>query len=81
MHKWIGTYNLYLTCITRFFKWFYYPDENHTNRPKSKVVENIPQFKRKEVSTYTPSDLWSLDGNITYYSIGRKSHDRQIVRS
>ena len=23
MHKWIGTYNLYLTVLTRFFKWLY----------------------------------------------------------
>lgn len=21
MHKWIGTYNLYLTVLSRFFKW------------------------------------------------------------
>lgn len=46
MHKWIGTYNLYLTYITRFFKWLYYPDENPRNRPKPKVVGNIPQLKR-----------------------------------
>jgi hypothetical protein len=26
MHKWIGTYDLYLICIISFFKWFHYPD-------------------------------------------------------
>jgi hypothetical protein len=25
MHKWIGTYNLYLMCIKRFLKWVYNP--------------------------------------------------------
>jgi site-specific recombinase XerD len=26
MHKWIGTYNLFLIHLTRFFKWLYSPD-------------------------------------------------------
>ncbi|MGH9911461.1 MAG: hypothetical protein ACRD4W_03355, partial [Nitrososphaeraceae archaeon] len=26
LHKWIGTYNLYLVRIIRFFKWLYYPE-------------------------------------------------------
>jgi site-specific recombinase XerD len=25
-HKWIGTYNLHLGMLIRFFKWLYYPD-------------------------------------------------------
>jgi hypothetical protein len=26
LHKWIGTYNLYIGYLLRFFKWLYYPD-------------------------------------------------------
>ncbi len=29
MHKWIGTYNLYLMCIKKFFKWVYTPALEH----------------------------------------------------
>ena len=48
MHKWVGTYNLHLICVTRFFKWLYHPDISPGNRPKPEVVENILQIKRKE---------------------------------
>jgi hypothetical protein len=26
LHKWIGTYNVYLSLIIKFFKWLYYPE-------------------------------------------------------
>lgn len=56
-HKWIGTYNLYNTILTRFFKWLYCPDI--ASRPKPPVVENIGRLKRREISIYKPTDLWS----------------------
>ena len=61
MHKWIGTYNIYLACLTRFFKWLYNPTLSPTNRPKPQVITNIPQLKRKEQSIYKQSDLWSAE--------------------
>lgn len=59
MHKWIGTYNLYNTILTRFFKWLYSPDIPPAARPKPPVVENIGRLKRREISIYKPTDLWS----------------------
>src|SRR5919202_3187927 len=59
MHKWIGTYNLYLMHFIRFFRWLYYPDIEQSKRPKPKVVENIAKLKRKEQSIYKPTDLWT----------------------
>jgi integrase len=59
LHKWIGTYNLFRIFFIRFFKWLYYPDIEPQKRPKPSVVENIPQLKRKEISIYKPSDLWT----------------------
>ena len=59
MHKSIGTYNLYNTILTKFFRWLYYPDLSPKNRPKPPVVENIGRLKRREVSIYKPTDLWS----------------------
>ena len=61
LHKWIGTYNYYLSSISKFFKWLYYPDLPQKERPKPKVVDNLTQLKRKEKSIYKPSDLWTQD--------------------
>lgn len=66
MHKWIGTYNIYLACLTRFFKWLYNPTLSPTNRPKPQVITNIPQLKRKEQSIYKPSDLWSAEDDLLF---------------
>src|SRR6266540_7172287 len=38
MHKWIGTYNLYLMTIGTFFKWLYYPKIAPKERPKPEVL-------------------------------------------
>jgi integrase/recombinase XerD len=66
LHKWIGTYNLYRIYLMRFFKWLYYPDIEPDKRPKSEVIENIPQLKRKEQSVYKPSDLWTTEDDLLF---------------
>ena len=76
MHRWIGTYNLYLTCITKFFKWFYYPTYPTKDRPKPKVVENVPQLKRREVSRYKASDLWTLEDDLLFLKWCPNKRDR-----
>jgi integrase/recombinase XerD len=58
-HKWMGTYNLYITVLTKFFKWLFNPDIPPKTRPKPEAVQNIPQLKRKEISNYSPDDLWT----------------------
>ena len=47
LHKWIGTYNLRMTYLLRFFKWPYYPQLEPSKRPITDVMKNIPSFKRK----------------------------------
>src|SRR5919198_1881722 len=59
LHKWIGTYNIKRVHLTRFFKWLYSPDIEPNKRPKPSVIDNIAQLKRKEISIYKPSDLWT----------------------
>jgi hypothetical protein len=66
LHKWIGTYNLFRIFIIRFFKWLYYPDIEPQKRPRPTVIENIPQLKRKEISTYKPSDLWTDEDDALF---------------
>jgi integrase len=66
MHKWIGTYNLFLIHLTRFFKWQYSPDIEPDKRPKPPIIENIPKLKRKETSIYKPSDLWTQQDDLLF---------------
>ena len=66
MHKWIGTYNVYRIHLLRFFKWLYSPDIEPDKREKPSVVENIPRLKRKEVSIYKPSDLWTAQDDLLF---------------
>jgi integrase len=66
MHKWIGTYNLLLVILVRFFKWLYFPELQPINRKKTSVVENMPRLKRKEQSIYKPSDLWTKEDDVLF---------------
>jgi integrase len=65
-HKWIGTYNLYNTILTKFFRWLYYPDLPPKVRTKPPVVENVFLLKRKEVSIYKPTDLWTEEDDSLF---------------
>lgn len=66
LHKWIGTYNLYLTNLARFFKWLYKPALEPRQRPRPELLNNIPKLKRKEVSIYKPTDLWTLEDDLVF---------------
>lgn len=87
-HKWIGTYNLYITVLIKFFKWLYNPDMSSKNRAKPPVVQNIPALKRKEISNYSPEDLWTEEDDRIflkycptkrmkfYHTVSRDASDR-----
>jgi integrase/recombinase XerD len=66
LHKWIGTYNLFRNDLFRFFKWLYSPNLDPDKRPKPSVIENIPKLKRKEMSIYKPSDLWTQQDDLLF---------------
>jgi integrase len=66
IHRWIGTYNLYLVIPVRFFKWLYFPELPPSNREKPAVVENVPGLRRKEQSIYKPSDLWTKEEDVLF---------------
>jgi hypothetical protein len=66
LHKWKGTYNLYLEIITKFFKWLYCPDHDVKSRPKPKVVQNFASQKRNEISCYKPTDLWTTEDDMLF---------------
>jgi integrase len=75
-HKWIGTYNLYRSFLIRFFKWLYNPELGPNERPKPPCIENIPQLKRKEVSVYKPTDLWTAEDDILFLKYCPSKRDR-----
>jgi hypothetical protein len=66
LHKWIGTYNLYLMRIIRFFKWLYYSETEHRKRLKPEIVQNIGRLRRKEKSIYKPTDMWTQEDDLLF---------------
>ena len=76
MHKWIGTHSLHRIIIIKFFKWLYYPGIESKKRAKPKIVENLPNYKRKEISIYKPTDLWSTEDDLLFLKYCPSKRDR-----
>jgi uncharacterized protein YihD (DUF1040 family) len=83
LHKWIGSYNSKLVVLTRF-KWLYYPDiQDPKRRDELSVLERKPdcimgikRLKRKEISCYKPSDLWSQEDDLVFPKWVTNKRDR-----
>jgi integrase len=76
LHKWIGTYNTIRAILIRFFKRLYYKDIEPKKRPRPKVIDNIPQYKRKELSIYKPTDLWTEEDDLLFLKYCPNARDR-----
>jgi integrase len=76
LHRWIGTYNLFRTHLMRFYKWLYYPNIEHKQRPKPPLIENIPTLKRKETAVYKPTDLWTEEDDSLFLKYCPSPRDR-----
>jgi integrase/recombinase XerD len=84
LHKWIGSYNLKRITLMRFFKWLYYPNiaspkrrnelSLEENRPE--CILGIPQLKRKEISCYKPTDLWTQEDDLLFLKWVTNKRDR-----
>jgi hypothetical protein len=74
LHKWIGSYNVKRMTLFRFFKWLQYQNVDSSKRRselselerKPECIIGIPQLKRKEISCYKPSDLWTQDDDLLF---------------
>jgi len=66
LHKWIGTYNLKREILRQFFTWLNDPNTERNHRSRPKIMENITKFKRKEVSIYKPTDLWTGEDDLLF---------------
>jgi integrase len=84
LHKWIGSYNTRLVVLSRFFKWLYYPNVEDPKRrnelsaleKKPDCIMGIKRLKRKEVSCYKPSDLWSQEDDLIFLKWVTNKRDR-----
>jgi integrase/ribosomal protein L40E len=84
LHKWIGSYNTKFVIISRFFKWLHYPDIHEPKRRnelsvlerKPDCIIGIKQLKRKEISCYKPSDLWSQEDDLVFLKWVTNKRDR-----
>jgi integrase/recombinase XerD len=75
-HRWVGSYNTNLINLLKFFKWLYYPDLEPAKRPKPVVVQNLPKLRRREISGYKPSDMWSQEDNLLFLKYCPNARDR-----
>jgi len=66
LHKWIGTYNLKHEILRQFFTWLNDPNTARNHRSRPKIMENIPKFRRKEISIYKPTDLWTGEDDLLF---------------
>lgn len=84
LHKWIGSYNLKRETIIRFFKWLYYPHVDNPQRRSEitasernpECIMGIPKLKRKEISCYKPSDLWTQEDDLVFFKWVTNKRDR-----
>jgi integrase/recombinase XerD len=84
LHKWIGTYNTKLVVLSRFFKWLHYPNIDDPKRRnylcalerKPDCIMGIRHLKRKEISCYKPSDLWSQEDDLLFLKWVTNKRDR-----
>jgi integrase/recombinase XerD len=84
LHKWIGSYNTKLVVLSRFFKWLHYPDiddpkrrsELSTLERRPDCIMGIKRLKRKEISCYKPSDLWSQQDDLLFLKWVTNKRDR-----
>jgi integrase/recombinase XerD len=84
LHKWISSYNLKRIILMRFFKWLYYPNiaspkrrnELSLEENKPECILGIPQLKRKEISCYKPTDLWTQEDDLLFLKWVTNKRDR-----
>jgi len=84
MHKWIGSYNVKSEAILRFYKWLHYQNiedpkkRNELSKLEGKpeCITGIRQLKRKEISCYKPSDLWTQEDDKLFLKWVISKRDR-----
>lgn len=80
----VGSYNVKSEAILRFYKWLYYRNiEDPKKRNELSKLEGKPEciigirlLKRKEISCYKPSDLWTQEDDKLFLKWVTNKRDR-----
>jgi hypothetical protein len=79
LHKWIGTYNIKHEILRQFFTWLNGPNTERNQRLRPKIMENIPKFKRKEISIYKPTDLWTGEDDLLFLRYCPNKRESSVI--
>lgn len=58
------------------FKWLYYPAMDAKERPRPDIFRNVKHLRRKEKSTYKPTDLWTQADDLLFQKYCPSKRDR-----
>ena len=61
-HKSVGTWNARQMLFLKFFRWLYNPNESDPRKRETpQCMNGIKQLQRKEISSYEPDDMWTIE--------------------
>jgi integrase/recombinase XerD len=72
LHRWINTYNIRLTAVSKFFKWLFSSEFDGTAAATStstatpSIISGIRRLNRKEKSSYQAKDLWTYEDDAIF---------------
>lgn len=76
-HKWINTYNNRYMVLSKFFRWLYNKDEYDKEKWISpQCLHGTKRIKRKEKSSYKPSDIWTNEEHSLFLKYCPDKRDR-----
>jgi integrase len=74
---WIGSYNIRQLIIVSFFKWLFEPNEHDYRLRKTPLcIKGIKKLQNKNISRYTPSDLWTENDISLFLKYSPNKRDR-----
>ena len=68
LHRWINTYNIRMTAVSKFFKWLYSSnfDGKTTISATLPIISGIKRLTRKEKTSYQAKDLWTSEEDALF---------------
>lgn len=79
--KWIVTWNGYLSRLLGFYRWLYNHDKekDRENWVTPEIFSSIKRKKNKRISSYNPTDVWSIDELLTVVKYCTNPRDKAIL--
>jgi len=79
--KWIVTWNGYLSRLLGFYRWLYNYDKEKDREEwvTPEIFTSIKRKKNKRISSYSPTDVWSIDELLTVVKYCTNLRDKAIL--